>query len=362
MNLNIAPQWEETKNRFIAWWQGELTQKPLIRLLARKMDASGPPAKPSSAEDFHLSSRYRTDLIRWQIASHDYLADSFPHATVNMGAGSFALYLGSEPTFDYNTVWFGETVEDWASAPPFEFNPGNNWWKRHLEVIKAMKEGAGDDYYVDIPDIIENLDILASLRGTQNLCLDLMDCPEEIAKRLKELDALYFEYYDRFYDLVKGQEGESTYTAFEIWSPGRTVKLQSDFSAMMSPAQFEEMVVPSLTHQCQKTDYSVYHLDGPDAIRHLDALMSIKELNALQWTAGAGNPDGGWDGWYDIYRKARKAGKSLHISIYDGGTDKVFDAADALVKNFGREGLYFLFPVMDQTTAADFLAKAEGRW
>jgi len=189
-----------------------------------------------------------------------------------------------------------------------------------------------------------------------------MDCPGEIKRRIEELDRLYFEYYNRFYDIVKGADGDSSYTAFSVWGPGKTVKLQCDFSAMMSPEQFNEMVVPSISRQCSYTDSSVYHLDGPDAIRHLGALMSIEDLNALQWTAGAGNPDGGWDGWFDIYRTARKAEKSLHISIYDGGPNKIFEAADKLVSTFGRDGLYFLFPAMEKDVAVDFLKKASERW
>ena len=58
--------------------------------------------------------------------------------------------------------------------------------------------------------------------------------------------------------------------------------------------------MPSLQQQCQKLDYTLYHLDGPDAIKHLDALMEIEELDALQWTPGAGKPDGGDELWYPI--------------------------------------------------------------
>ena len=123
-----------------------------------------------------------------------------------------------------------------------------------------------------------------------------------------------------------------------------------------------EIVVPSLNHQCAETDNSVYHLDGPDAIRHIDALMTIQDLNALQWTFGAGQPDGGWEGWFDLYRKVRKAGKALQISIYDGSTERIFDAADNIIHTFGRDGIYFLFPDMELNTAQAFLEKARRNW
>ena len=131
---------------------------------------------------------------------------------------------------------------------------------------------------------------------------------------------------------------------------------------MMSPDQFSVLAIPSLTNQCKRTDFSLYHLDGPDAIRHVDALMGIEELNALQWTAGAGQPDGGWEGWYEIYDKVRAAGKSLHISIYDGTSDHVFDRANEIIRRYGSDGIYFLFPEMELETAVEFTKRATARW
>ncbi|MBT3271819.1 MAG: trimethylamine corrinoid protein 2 [Spirochaetales bacterium] len=366
-NKNIykaVPQWDETKERFISWWAGGSLGSPLIRIVAKNpagADSPEPPS-PSDPQDFHLNGDYHLAKTRNGLSSDRYLADAFPHTTVNMGAGSLALYIGSEPVFDFNTVWFNEFVENWKTTPRFEYNEKNPWWILHQEIIRKMVKSARGEFYIDIPDIIENLDILASVRGAQNLCIDLMDCPEEISRRIDEINSIYFNYYNRMYDIVKDTDGSSSYTAFSVWGPGKTVKLQSDFSAMMSPDQFKDMVVPSLRHQCINTDSSVYHLDGPDAIRHVDSLMSISELNALQWTAGAGHPDGGWEGWFDIYRKVRKAGKALHISIYDGSTDEIYDRADNIIRAVGRDGIYFLFPSMELNTADAFLEKARKNW
>ena len=91
--------------------------------------------------------------------------------------------------------------------------------------------------------------------------------------------------------------------------------------------------MPSLRLQCQQLDFSLYHLDGPDAIRHLDALMEIEELNALQWTAGAGQPDGGNERWYAIYDKVRDAGKSLWVEIHDGDLHDWIQTADRFVSD-----------------------------
>jgi 5-methyltetrahydrofolate--homocysteine methyltransferase len=200
------------------------------------------------------------------------------------------------------------------------------------------------DYFVAIPDIIENLDILSAARGPQALCYDLADAPELVRAGVERVDSLYFDYYDRCYEITKDSDGASAYTAFAVLGRGKTAKVQCDFCALMSPDAFRELAAPSLRKQCRALDHSIYHLDGPDAIRHLDALMEIEELDALQWTCGAGRPDGANPMWYPIYDKAREAGKGLWVFIEDGGPSDWAKAAKQFVARYGTTGVYFLFP------------------
>lgn len=218
-----------------------------------------------------------------------------------------------------------------------------------------------DKFYVCIPDIIENIDIIAAMRSPQDMCFDLMDSPDHVKRLIDSVDNIYFEYYNRFYEEVK-IGASMMYTAFEILGEGKTAKVQCDFSALIGPEQFREFIVPSLTKQCDYLNHSVYHLDGKDCIKHVDALMSIESLQALQWTAGAGQPDGGNERWYPIYDKVRDAGKSMHISIYDGDYDDWVNTADRFIKRYGCKGIYFLFPTMTVGQAEKLTAKAENEW
>ncbi len=106
----------------------------------------------------------------------------------------------------------------------------------------------------------------------------------------------------------------------------------------------------------------MYHLDGSAAIRHVEALMEIDELDALQWTAGAGQPDGGSEKWYSIYDQVAAANKSLWIMFSDGGINDWIESADKLVTRYGPERLYFLFPVMEEEDALRLMKKAETDW
>jgi hypothetical protein len=128
---------------------------------------------------------------------------------------------------------------------------------------------------------------------------------------------------------------------------------------MISPGMFREYILPSLQKQCRNLDHTIYHLDGPDAIKHVDALLEIEELNAIQWTPGAGNPDGGNEIWYPMYDKVINAGKSLHITFEQGNLDDWINKAARLVKRYGSSHLYLLFPHMSEREADLLLRAAE---
>ena len=364
--MQYKKDWEETKRRFKAWWDGSNSGRPLMWIVAKRrvlLEELECEEEFTDAEDFHLNLTKRITRYRNYLKSHIFMADSFPNFDFNLGAGSMAIYLGVEPNFHWDTIWFKECVQEgFNSWGRLYFDQENLWWRKHFELIRSAKELSQDDFLVNIPDIVENIDILAAMRGSQELCYDLVDEPNLVKDYIEQVDELYFLYYDRIYEMVKGRDGSSSYTAFNIWGPGKTAKVQCDFCALMSPFQFREFIQPSLEKQCALLDYSMYHLDGPDAVKHLDALMEIKKLNALQWTPGAGNPDGGYEGWYPIYDKVKAAGKSLWIKLEDGDIKDWVEASERLVKRYGTEGLYLLYPQMEEHEALDLIAKAERDW
>ena len=60
-----------------------------------------------------------------------------------------------------------------------------------------------------------------------------------------------------------------------IWHPGRWYPTCCDFSCMISTQMYEELVVGELLEELDFLDASIYHLDGPDALKHLDRLLAI---------------------------------------------------------------------------------------
>lgn len=363
--MKYKENWSETQQRFNTWWNGDKTDRPMLKIIARRkkaLEVLEPVLPAINPMDYHLNVERIVKELRNTCRTHVFMAEAFPYLDINIGPGSMATYLGSEPNFTWDTVWYTECIHDWNQWGEISFNPNNYWWIHHLELISKACLLSNDDFLIAIPDIVENIDILSAMRSPEKLCCDLFDEPVLIKSCISLIDRLYFKYYDAIYNIVKSEDSSSCYTAFSIWGPGKTAKVQCDFSALISPSQFREFVIPSLRMQCRQLDNSLYHLDGPDAIKHLDALMDIDELNALQWTPGDGKPDGSGKEWYPIYEKVRNAGKSLWISIYGGTVEDWIKGADGIVKAFGNQSLYFLFPVMEEEDAKRLIATAEDQW
>lgn len=115
-----------------------------------------------------------------------------------------------------------------------------------------------------MPDLMENIDVLASLRGALDILYDFIDEPKDkLADRINQVSDVYYEYFNRFYDVIKDSEGGNAYTVFQIWGEGKTVKLQCDFSAMLSPDDFRNYIRNLFVSRLKRlTMLLPHHLDG----------------------------------------------------------------------------------------------------
>jgi hypothetical protein len=182
--------------------------------------------------------------------------------------------------------------------------------------------------------------------------MDLIERPEWVEKSVWEINEAFFQSFDLLYEKIKDEEGGNTFM-FEIWGPGKTAKVQCDFSCMISVDMFKRFVVPALTAQCQWLDYPLYHLDGTNALQHLDTLLSIDPLKVIEWTPQAGQPGGGTPHWYDLYHRIRKGGKGVQA------VGVTADEVIPLIEEIGPEGLYVKGTAPDQKTAEKVLEQVQ---
>ena len=124
---------------------------------------------------------------------------------------------------------------------------------------------------------------------------------------------------------------------------------------MFSADMYRRFVVPALTEQCAWLDNSIYHLDGTQAVHHLDALLEIEPLDAIEWTPQAGIETGGHKRWHDMYKRILAAGKSVQVVNVE------LHELAPLLDTIGTKGVYALIQFKDQREA-DEAAKIIARY
>lgn len=329
----VKPDWPEARRRHERWWRGD----DLVLALTAPLDAPrrpGPePAAPQDAQDKHIGLPGRIDRAEHHVHGTAYLAEAVPVSpAMGVGPGDLAAMLGAQWRFAHETVWYEPCITDPQTHPPLQLDRDSLAFQRLTEMTLADLRRSGGRYLTGIPDLIENIDILAALRGSQNLLMDMFDHPGWIERSVFEINAAFFAAFDHFYELTKDAEGWSVFTAFAPAGPGRTAKVQCDACAMFGPDQFKQFVVPALTEQCQWLDHSMYHLDGQACWPNLDPLLGIDALDAIEWTpkfTGGGHPQ-----WYGLYRRIKSAGKAVQAICVR--PDEVIPLLDAV----GPAGMY----------------------
>ena len=121
-------------------------------------------------------------------------------------------------------------------------------------------------------------------------------------------------------------------------------------SYMISAEMFAQFVLPTIQEDVAWLKHSIYHLDGVGEIKHLDALLALDKLDAVQWVFGDGQP--GTMHWLDLYRRIQSAGKRMMLL---GAPDEILAAMEIL----GGKGAYVNIAVSDreQNAVKALLAK-----
>ena len=324
---------EETKQRYINWWnhKGIIVNMWEHFQTGVKPHADVPmPPAPKSLDQKWFDPQWRADYLDWYVAHSCLKADMLPVANTQLGPGSLAAILGGVFEGGEDTIWIHPNPN---YTDDIQFDPNNPHYLLHKELLKACKQKAKGNYYVGMPDLMEGMDVLAAIKGTDKVLLDTVMQPEVLERQMQQINDIYFKVFDELYDIIR-EGDEMAFCYFSAWAPGKMAKLQSDISTMISVEDYRRFVQPFIREQCQKIDYTLYHLDGVGALHHLPALLEVEELNAIQWTPGVGEPQGGSAKWYDLYRRILAAGQSIMACWL------TLDELRPLLDNIGPDGVH----------------------
>lgn len=355
MPLDGIPDWEMRLARQDAFWQREVLDRPVVCFTLPRPNPDYPGPKPktwASLRDRWMDTEYAAASALAGVMNTEYFGDALPSVWPNLGPEVFSAFFGCELEYGETTSWSLPNLNDWADADRLAFSRENFYWKKIVEMMDALMDIGQGRFYTGITDLHVGGDAIAAFRDPQQLSIDLVEAADQVQALLRRVTDTFFEVYDFYHDKLRAA-GHAISTWAGIASTKKWYVPSNDFSCMISPRMFDEAFLPGIARECRHLEASMYHLDGPDALRHLDSLLGIAELNAIQWVYGAGH--GRASDWMPVYRKCQAAGKGLQIHL-------ALDELDFFMENLRPHGLWIgLSGVRDREQARAVLKKMM-RW
>ena len=347
----------EVARRLACWWEGGDIGRPAILISCPRQrpleDIPSMPTPEGWITDYAVwNFDYRVNLALRNIAASEYFGEAVPAAAPHLAPNCLALFLGCKGLESPGTVWCEPFIHDPERFADVAFSERNSYWDFSLRLGLELKRLGRGKFLVEFPDLIEGLDTLAAMRGTDELLFDLLDRPDWVKSCLAKITGHYFEVYERLYEAYKDSSGGSIYW---LWAPGRTAKLQCDFSAMISEEMYKEFMLGELKRMAPRFKHCLYHWDGPGALQHLDAILSVKEIDMVQWTPGDGREQTWESRWWPYFHRIFDAGKRVFI-----GVPNDIAVLNALKKEFGPDFNSFLLRswAKDKAAAQAFIGHA----
>ncbi len=316
MKLAYKPDFEQAKEYWRAFWAHELLDRPCLAITAPKegVEPAPPPPYLAGAEgDFEQAFAAYEAFA----ATHYFAGEAIPYFDISLGPDQFSACLGGKLEYGTGTAWVNPFVEDLATFT-FELKPDNPDWLKLQAFYEAGARYAEGKFLLGMQDLHSNFDTLAACYGPERTCLAAVDTPELVDKAMAEIRALYVPFCERIFEA-----GAMYERGFLGWIPTYSetpfAVTQCDYITLLSPEMARRWVIPALEEETAFLDHTIYHLDGPAALPHLENILALEHIDGIQWVPGAGNPP--TYEWLDLLKRIQQAGKALHL--YDWGPEQI---------------------------------------
>ena len=354
MELRYKGDFDKVLERFEAWWHCRIIDRPLVTVpAARAGPARRLPEKThASLRQQRMDVEYAVDRFEASLEGQQFLADSLPRFLPNLGPELTATLFGCELVFSESTSWSKPIAGSCREILDMQLDFENEYWTAIRELTDLSLQRGRGKWLTAITDLHTNGDLPAALRDPQALCLEMADDIDSVRAACDYVTDFFPRIYEDLYDRIAAA-GQPSMTWIPAPHAGKMYATSCDLICMISPEMFRTTILPCLIREMRYLDRNIFHLDGPGALRHLDALLELPEMNGVQWIFGAGK--GPARKWIDVYRRIQAARKNMQIHC------ESFDEAVWFTEHLRPEGVWLAVGRSYQRDEIEqFLRRMEG--
>lgn len=317
IELEQKPDFGKCMERIYAWYNQEIIDRAPIRFAAHNAEYSEANLLKGrswpSLKDRWWDTGYQIELFEHRLKHSVFNAETFPVFWPNLGPEVYTAFHGSELEYMEVTSYSVPFIKTPQDIHRIRFDRNNQYFKKIEEMTLLALQKCQGRFLVGYTDLHPGMDCVAAWIDPQQLCIEMLINPDMVKQLINLANQHFQEVFDYFDDLLKANNQPSV-TWMAIPSYEKMHIPSSDFSAMISTDLYLEFVHPITVREVKTMTHNIYHLDGKGVARHIDHILDIKEINAIQWVQGMGI-DTPIMQWVPLIRKIQAAGKSLVLDI-----------------------------------------------
>jgi hypothetical protein len=323
----------------MAWWRNEETDRPVFFNPVLKPEAQRRgnrigPKNAAEAERFDLDAEVFLHNTRLSLENTQYMAEAAPGAMGNFASllGMLCVQAGGKIHYapDTFTAWL-EQEENLYDRPMPEAGECCPQLAFALDLIRRFHETFGYDVILGANPMLDPLTTLSMMRGSDNFCMDLIDRPDDVKRWAGRLGEFHRQAVSSYRNARAALGRREDFNWCGAWAPGDMDAIQCDVSVMLSPEMFREFALPEAEYETSFYDYTIWHLDGTGEFKHLDDILAIPNLHAIQYVDEMRRDP---IEFAEVWEKILRAGKSIIFNCD-------YRYAPALTKRLGSRGLAF---------------------
>jgi hypothetical protein len=317
MDLEGKPDFENALCRIEAWFNHERLDRPPVRFSEHNAEFANVPVLAGrtwpNLKARWFDAEFQVDFFLESIRGRTFYGETFPVFWPNLGPNVYAACHGAELEFGEVTSWIQHPVHDWNDLDHLRFSRDNEYYQGIERLTQVALEKCPGKFMVGYTDLHGSLDCVADWRGPQQLCLDIVDNPEKVHSMLQLANKNFLPLFDHYDDVLK-VHGQLSITWMGIPSRAKMHIPSCDFSALVSTKTFDEFYFPTLQDEVRHTTHNIFHVDGKGVLRHLERILSLREIQAIQWVQGMGD-DVPILQWLPVIKQIQAAGRGVLVDL-----------------------------------------------
>ena len=305
--LEFCPDFPAIARRYEAFWACACTDRPIFI-----GSANSNPARPITKrlELLHQPAEWFAAKLQDLQQTH-WVGDALPQIRADFGPVLLGGLLGGTIEFGSDTTWTHPFInDDWSNEPDWHLQDDHPLLHRLRQLTELVAQDSPGRYLVCTPDLGGSADVLLNLRGPSALCLDVVENPDRVRRAIAAIYPAWETVFADLYRIATAHKAGLIHW-LGLWSSRPYMIPACDFNYLVGPTEFESICLTDIAHQAATAGRAIFHLDGPGAARHIDALLEVPELQAIQFVPGTGTPS--VLPWLAMFKKIQAAGRALYV-------------------------------------------------